>query len=469
MVDGVKVVVPDSLDMITPYVLREQQDWFEDEIKFLRRLLQPGQNAIDIGANYGVYTLSIARTVGPSGHVWAFEPASAAAGMLTESVAVNGFEHVTVEQSALSGTAGTARLSMHVHAELNALVHDDGSTLPTETVRVVTLDGFEEKSGWQDIDFIKIDAEGEETGILEGGAKFFARHSPLVQYEIMAGQDIHLDLVQAFTGIGYESYRLVPGLDLLVPFRVDTPADQFLLNLFACKSDRAARLASGGWLVKEVPEPDSARDLPGGITRDVLGEHGFDWRITLATLPYGRQLAARWEQGVNGEETDAVEQALALYALSRDNSRSATERFCALDCGFQRLKDLTENSPTHSRLASLARIAQAYGARFFAIKVLTQLCESIMQKKRVDLDEPFLAPGARFDSLDPGGAVGDWMLAAANEELERLRAFSSVYGGIAARNRLERICSSDFAGPEMRRRLSLLRQRFGPPESAPSG
>ena len=42
IVDGVRVVVPDSLDMITPYVLREQQDWFEDEIKFLRRLLQPG-------------------------------------------------------------------------------------------------------------------------------------------------------------------------------------------------------------------------------------------------------------------------------------------------------------------------------------------------------------------------------------------------------------------------------------------
>src|SRR4029450_8382331 len=38
MIDGVRVVVPDSLDLITPYVLREQQDWFEDEIKFLRQL-----------------------------------------------------------------------------------------------------------------------------------------------------------------------------------------------------------------------------------------------------------------------------------------------------------------------------------------------------------------------------------------------------------------------------------------------
>ena len=69
LIDGVRVVVPDSLDLITPYVLREQQDWFEEEIKFLRRFLQPGQNVIDIGANYGVYTLSMAQAVGSNGHV----------------------------------------------------------------------------------------------------------------------------------------------------------------------------------------------------------------------------------------------------------------------------------------------------------------------------------------------------------------------------------------------------------------
>src|SRR5260370_28683906 len=54
MADGVRIVAPDSLNLITPYVLYEQLDWFEDELGFLRRILRPGQNAIDIGANYGV-------------------------------------------------------------------------------------------------------------------------------------------------------------------------------------------------------------------------------------------------------------------------------------------------------------------------------------------------------------------------------------------------------------------------------
>src|SRR2546429_193801 len=58
---GVRIVMPDSLNLITPYVLYEQQDWFEEELGFLRRILRPGENAIDIGANYGVYALSIAN------------------------------------------------------------------------------------------------------------------------------------------------------------------------------------------------------------------------------------------------------------------------------------------------------------------------------------------------------------------------------------------------------------------------
>jgi hypothetical protein len=57
LVDGVRIVVPNSIELITPYVLHEQQDFFEDELPFVRGLLQAGQKVIDIGANYGVYTL----------------------------------------------------------------------------------------------------------------------------------------------------------------------------------------------------------------------------------------------------------------------------------------------------------------------------------------------------------------------------------------------------------------------------
>jgi hypothetical protein len=106
---GVQIVVPDSLNLLTPYVLFEQRDWFEDEIGFVRRLLRPGQRTIDIGANYGVYALTMAKIVVPTGAVWAFEPASSTAALLAQGVAANNFSQVVVECSAISSACGTAR------------------------------------------------------------------------------------------------------------------------------------------------------------------------------------------------------------------------------------------------------------------------------------------------------------------------------------------------------------------------
>lgn len=203
LVDGVRVVVPDSLHLITPYVVMEELDWFEDEIKFLRRLLRPGQKVIDIGANYGAYTLSMAQAVGRTGCVWAFEPASSTARLLAEGIAANGFSQIVLEQSALSGICGTAQLSLSENSELNALVHGKPATSASESVPVVTLDRCMQRYGWRDIEFVKIDAEGEESNILKGAKQFLKDLSPLVQYEIKAGADLHLQLVQEFAALGY--------------------------------------------------------------------------------------------------------------------------------------------------------------------------------------------------------------------------------------------------------------------------
>src|SRR5262245_12330239 len=86
---GAKLHVPRDIGQITPYVLLEQDDWFEDEIRFVRALLRPGQKAIDIGANHGVYTLAMANAVGAGGAVWAFEPTPQTADLLSLSLAAH--------------------------------------------------------------------------------------------------------------------------------------------------------------------------------------------------------------------------------------------------------------------------------------------------------------------------------------------------------------------------------------------
>src|SRR5689334_11219087 len=90
---GGGVCVPASPSMTT-YVLLEQEDWFEKEIAFVRRVLRPGMRAIDIGANYGLYTLAMAQNVGPEGAVWSYEPASAASDCLRRTIARNGLTNI---------------------------------------------------------------------------------------------------------------------------------------------------------------------------------------------------------------------------------------------------------------------------------------------------------------------------------------------------------------------------------------
>lgn len=444
LVDGVRVVVPDSLDLITPYVLREQEDWFEDELRFLRKLLQPGQTVIDIGASYGVYTLSMAAAVGADGSVLAFEPASATARLLSESIAANGFTQVSLRRQALSSASGTGQLVVGEHSELNALAHGTPAGA-VEPVPLVTLDDCLRERAGQRVDFVKIDAEGEETNILKGGARFFAQQSPLVQYEVKAGTNLNLGLAPAFRALGYESYRLVPGLDLLVPFDTTSPPDGYLLNLFCCKPDQANRLAERGRLLtgKEFVEPRPA-----------------DWRAAMAGFPYAKMLCERWERTMARDGSRELDEALSLYWRSRDPSSPAAERFGALSASMSRLQSLSQGETVGLRRASLARVARDCGARALAVAALAQLSEALLQGSHTNPDEPFLMPSERFDAISPGNPLGQWLLAGALEEYERLSAFSSFYTDASALPRLRAIRDLGFASPEMQRRLAMLQLRF---------
>lgn len=456
LTDDVRIVVPDSLDLITPYVLIEQQDWFEDEIKFLRRLLQPGQKVIDIGANYGVYTLSMARTVGPSGAVWAFEPASSTMALLVEGVASNGFSQVVLEGSALSSSSGSAQLSLSDQSEMNALIRTDESAARSETVPLVTLDDCMQKYGWRDIAFMKIDAEGEEANILKGGRRFFAELSPLIQYEVKAGNDMHLELITAFEDLGYDSYRLVPGLNLLIPFDTASVPDGYLLNLFCCKYDRADRLAEDGFLLTSVAQESV---LDPSMVQSRQSAHG--WRQTLAQLPYASELAQQWQQSLAPGGHAELEQALACYALSQDAAFSAEQRFEGLSRSFRLFTTLCEGRPVSLQWASLARVATDYGARAVAVFALDQLARRLIEGGPMNPVEPFLAPTRRFDSISTQGQGFNWILASVLEALESLAAYSSFYSGQSARQRLEMIRDLGLGSDEMARRLNLLQRRFG--------
>jgi len=252
---GATVTVPANVRLMTPFILREQGDWFEGEIHFIRRFLRPGMAVVDVGANYGMYTITSAAAVGKDGRVWAYEPASLPRSCLTQSLSNNHLDNVQLAAQAMSDHIGVARLGIAMNAELNSL-NESGQS--GEEVPLTTLDTESLRWG-RPIDFLKLDAEGEEVRILSAAKEFFSHNSPLVMFEYKHGSTVNDGLLRAIGDLGLSIYRHLPGPNVLVPLSPSAPVDSYLLNVFGCDQKRARQLAAEGLLVEadvELPAID---------------------------------------------------------------------------------------------------------------------------------------------------------------------------------------------------------------------
>ena len=72
------------------------------------RFVRPGMCVYDIGANCGQSTLSLARAVGPTGRVVAFEPVSTLFENLVHNIRINELSQVTPICRALHDRSGTS-------------------------------------------------------------------------------------------------------------------------------------------------------------------------------------------------------------------------------------------------------------------------------------------------------------------------------------------------------------------------
>ncbi|MDS4020242.1 MAG: FkbM family methyltransferase [Candidatus Competibacter sp.] len=75
---------------------------FEPQVtRLFQQLASEGGVAVDIGANIGAHTLTLAKALGPSGTVLAFEPNPLVRSVLERNIALNGFLNTHVYDCAL--------------------------------------------------------------------------------------------------------------------------------------------------------------------------------------------------------------------------------------------------------------------------------------------------------------------------------------------------------------------------------
>ncbi|MCE2919962.1 MAG: FkbM family methyltransferase [Acetobacteraceae bacterium] len=148
------------------------------------RYIQPGSVIFDIGANIGLTTCMFSKVASQT-RVFSFEPSPEAFGYLTQTIAENALENVAAHQFAFGAQSGS--ISFTVNAFSGAASHlapagkslGQGNTL----VEVQDLNSFIEREKISRLDFIKIDVEGFELDVLEGGVEALKRLRPIVFLE----------------------------------------------------------------------------------------------------------------------------------------------------------------------------------------------------------------------------------------------------------------------------------------------
>lgn len=98
-----------------------------DERAFVRSVLRPGDYAVDVGANIGLYTLLFSKLVGPRGHVTAIEAEPANAQSLSRNIDLNGYSNVTVHQKGASDKHETLALHLsQTNLGMHSFVANEG-------------------------------------------------------------------------------------------------------------------------------------------------------------------------------------------------------------------------------------------------------------------------------------------------------------------------------------------------------
>ncbi len=191
-VENMKVTVrPADISLIVGTHEPETTSWYSP---------RPGQTIIDVGAHIGRYALLGARNHAKL--VVAIEPDNQNFVLLKKNIAANRFS-IVAKNVALSDKPG--RRSLYLNNGMNTGTSSleetwnkklDSDGIPAQSVECTTLDGICEKMGLDIIDWLKIDVEGHEVHVLEGGKNTLARTNHLIIEVTSINHERCLELIE---------------------------------------------------------------------------------------------------------------------------------------------------------------------------------------------------------------------------------------------------------------------------------
>lgn len=184
----------------------------------LSRVIKPGYVALDIGANIGALTLPMAKYVGSSGKVIAFEPTAWAFEKLQRNVLLNPTlskkikleNTMLLESSQVTPNLVYSSWSLSEKEDEKTHPKHKGRLMPTDGANAISLDEYVEENSLGKVDLIKLDVDGYELAVLEGAKHLLSRDRPHLILEIAPHlQEEREGLSELLAKLKNLNYRLV--------------------------------------------------------------------------------------------------------------------------------------------------------------------------------------------------------------------------------------------------------------------
>jgi FkbM family methyltransferase len=190
------------------------------ETALLQQTLRPGMVFVDVGANWGYFTLAAAHFVGRAGRVVSVEADPRACRTLRQNLARNRLDSVIVREMAASDAPGVLRMQ-----EYEPRADESGNFGLTRTTTVAEhgrhfevtagrLDDLLDEAGVEHVDLLKMDIEGAESRALAGlgralGTRRVARVLLEVHPQHLIDQGSSAERVIAeLRGYGYRPWKI---------------------------------------------------------------------------------------------------------------------------------------------------------------------------------------------------------------------------------------------------------------------
>ena len=200
------------------------------EADLLQKLCRQGDIVVEVGANIGALTMMLARSVGDSGRVYAFEPQRIVFQTLCANMAINSISNVECFQAAVSSEAGHIFVP-EIEYDKTKNFGDFQADAFVEGDRVIkiVLDDFLELPRFR---LLKVDVEGMEYNVVMGAKKLIEKFHPILYVE----NDREEKAQQLIDYIKSHDYRLFVHIPFLFNAANYAGNDENIFGIFASRN-----------------------------------------------------------------------------------------------------------------------------------------------------------------------------------------------------------------------------------------